>query len=319
MDINSVFSEKSNEVITIIIDTPLVMKVYKKYLLLHVIFTIINAVTMIVGKPLMIYKISIGICTGFLSAQNEFVTRMFFALWINSVMWLATALTLIHVERYFTIHKGYGCSNRYCWNMTAIVIFYVVINIIISLGVVITSIYGDIYLGGSTVETYLRENVIGGIDFLQKYPGAVLLNNQYTSPWILTFYGCLLLATVSTSPPLFTFLCLNICTGFKMINMANFPERTRRIQITVLRTSIIQVFLVSVLGIIPVMLLLATVISKANFYVKMEYSLAVLQFHPLIDNIVVILCVKPYRDFVNRLIHRNKIEETIIPTKITVK
>src|SRR5690606_23667760 len=121
-----------------------------------------------------------------------------------------------------------------------IVIYYVVINVVISTAIIIISICGDIYLGGNTVETYFRGNLIEGIDFLQKYSGAVFLNNDYSSPWVLSFYGCLLLAVGSTTPPLFIFLSLNVFTGFKIINMMNSPERARRIQITVLRTSIIQ-------------------------------------------------------------------------------
>lgn len=337
MDINSIFSERLNTTATVIIDilafgtvlvaclliylilfqTPTVMKTYKKYLLIHVILTIVNALIITAGKPVIVNLVSIGICTGFFPIQNEFLTRLFLALWINSIVWLSTALTLIHVERYFTIHKRYDECNCCCWRMTSIVIYYVIFNIVISLALIIISIYGDLYLGGSAVQAHLREKVIGGMDFFQKYPGAIVLNNDYSSPWVLSFYGCLLLVVVSTSPPLCIFLSLNVLTGFKMINMGNFPERTRKIQITVLRTSIIQVFLVSVLGIIPALLLVAIIASSAQLNINMQYLLAIFQSHPLIDNLVVILFIKPYREFMLRWMRGNSIKASVVITKIS--
>lgn len=328
IDINSLFSPESTAITTIVMDclafltvftssfiiylilkqTPSMMTTYKKYLFLHTMVTIIYTIVMAAGKPQVIYRVYIGICAGFIPVKTEFGTRLFFTVWAIVTTWIATSLTLIHIERFFAIHYEYTkCRFSIC-RPTSFIVMYGVLIVIIDAIVIASFVAGDLYIGGDAARETLLQQVAGGEEFLEKYPGAIIINRQMT-PWTISFHFALIFMIGFTFISLLIFLSMNIITGFKTIQSENFSETTKKVHKSILRTSMFQVLFLFVFVAFPMIPLLVTIVTNYTLNFRMEFSITILQVYPLIDNVVVILIVKPYRDFVFKYLRRDSVTE----------
>ena len=323
-DIAAEYNEQSARILNIIIDvtsgttlftasfiiylifyqTPPIMSIYKRYLLVNVVLEIITVTNMSLGKPRILLKYSISFTAGLLPIQQGFFTKLVYLLWYNTTIWSATCLTLIHIERYYTIHKG--IKNTRFLGPKVFIYFYLIANTVITLSLVISGTVGDVYLDETLVPVYLK-GINDGEDFFHKYPGALLFNSNHTVSTDAHHYA-VVGAGIVISIPLFTFLLLNAFTGFKAIGSSNYSKRTKAIHATLLRVSMLQAMLLFVTGAIPVFLLLLSLVTQTTV-VKMEHAQCFLNFYALCDNIVVLLFIKPYRGFILGLLKKNQIIE----------
>ena len=284
--------------------SPKVMSGYKRILLIDIILEMLGAIILYIGKPKVLLKFFIIFSVGLFPIQDKNVTIFTFVMWCNTMVWSATCLTLIQAERYYAIHKG--ITNIGCLGPKFFMYFYVTLNILITIGTVISGIFGDMFISGTVVSNHVTK-ITGGREFLQKYPGAVLLNNGRTI-WIIIYYLCLVFAPIFIFTPLFIFLSLNVFSGFKAINSQSYSPITKRVHITLLRASILQVILLLISAVLPCnFALVGFVIEKT--IIGMEEIQCIVNFYPLLNNIVIIFCIKPYRDFVCRYWKRNVISE----------
>src|SRR5690606_26194814 len=134
------------------------------------------------------------------------------------------------------------------------------------------------------IPTYVTQ-IAGGTEFLEKYPGVVLLNNVH-STWIIIYYTTLVVAAILILGPLLVFLFLNAFTGFKAVHSGNYSKKTRKVHITLLRASILQVMLLLLSAFIPVFLLIGSLLIE-RMVIDMTYMQCVLNFYPFFDNLVI--------------------------------
>ena len=325
ISISSEFNEYLQRVVNIIIDvtsgitlltslfiiylifyqSPKAMSVYKKYLLANVILEILSVMTLSLGKPRILYTANIVFTSGILPFQQGTATILIYIIWHDMMVLSATCLLLIHIERYYTLHEGLG-QNSSCLNPKFFVYFYIMLTIIMTLGIGIPGIYGDVFIMGPSVLTDLAK-ISGGRDFLVKFPGAILLNNKRTV-WVLVYYISLIVAGSLILIPLFIFLSLNVFTGFKSVHSNRFSQKTKNIHITLLKTSIFQVITLFIFGTIPVILFIIALMVGRTL-IGMDYLQCVLNIYPLFDNIVVLLVIKPYRDFILNCWRKDAVKE----------
>ena len=285
--------------------SPPMMSTYKKYLLANVLLEMLTVVILSLGKPRVLYTLSIAYTTGLLPIQGSIMTRLSFVFWSNTLVWSSTCLTLIHIERYFTLHQGWKTSNRFICP-TFFIWFYLILNILVLLGLVIPGVFGDVYIDGPIVPNYVVK-IEGGAEFLQKFPGTVLFNTVHTV-WISIYYASLTIAVIFIIIPLFTFLFLNAFSGIKAVNSNNYSPKTKKVQLTLLRASMIQALLLLILAVIPIFFLVGSLLA-GQMFVEMRYMQCILNIYPLGDNIIILLFVKPYRDFIFSHWRKNSVKE----------
>ncbi|KAE9548569.1 hypothetical protein FO519_008220 [Halicephalobus sp. NKZ332] len=306
-NISSEYNEESDRIVDIIIDvtsgttlltsffiiylifyqSPPMMSEYKKYLLVNVLFEMVNVTVASLSKPKVLYGLHLAYTSGLLPLQQEVFTDVVFIFWKDAMILSCTCLALIHIERYYTIHQG--------------------VRKIITVGLVISGIFGDVFIHGDIVSAFLTTKMIGGKEFLQKYPGTVLLNNKHTI-WVSIYYASLIVAAIFILIPLFTFLLLNAFSGFKAVHSNNYSQKTKKVHITLLQASILQVLLLLIFAAIPVTLLLVSLIVE-HMIVGVEYMQCILNFYPLSDNIVILFFIKPYREFIFSSCRKNSVKE----------
>ena len=307
MDIASIFTLFTSLFIIYLIfyHSPRMMSDYKKYLLADMISVVVSVIFVALSKPKMLYGLYLGFTDGLLPVQKEPWTIFSVLFWYAIMVWGSSCLVLIHVERYYTTHRGIQKDG--CFGPKLFVYFYLIMNTAVTLGFCIPAVFGDIYITGKVVETYIKTKITGDDELYEKYPGAVLLNNK-SAFWSLIYYVSLLIAACIIFIPLFTFLLLNACTGFKAIRFSNYSKKTKAIHITLLRASILQVLLTLVCGTLPIAFFLIGWITGAQIP-GMELMQSILNFNPLVTNLVIILFVKPYRDFIFSYWKRNAVTE----------
>lgn len=285
--------------------SPALMSTYKKYLLLNVLLEIWNVIISSLGKPRVLFGLFIGFTTGLFPIHDGLGTILIFVFWTNAVIWSSTCLILIHIERYYSLHRV-PWENSSRLNPRFFAYTYVILNTLTFLVLIISGIAGDVFIHGLGVSNYLEE-IGGGEDFLRKYPGTILLNNQGTV-WVLVYYSFLILSSIYIVIPLFTFLLLNAFTGFKAINSTNYSLKIKQIHNTLLQASIFQVILLFIFGTIPVIFFLVSLIAETSV-INMGVMQCVLHFYPLSDNIVILFFVKPYRDFILSYLRKNSVSD----------
>ena len=220
IDITSLFTLLSSLFIIYLIfyKSPKVMAGYKKILLIDIILEIVGVIILYIGKPKVLLKFFITFSVGLFPIQNKNITILTFVFWSNVMVWSSTCLSMIHVERYYTIHYGTKKNTGFL-GPKFFVYLYFILNILITLGTVISGIFGDVFISGADFISYIAR-INGGMEFIRKYPGAVLLNNRRTI-WIMVFYFCMIVGAVLIFVPLFTFLFLNAVKGFKAVRSNN--------------------------------------------------------------------------------------------------
>ena len=324
-NIASEYNENSEDILNIIIDvtsgvtvftscfivyliifkSPPIMSTYRKYLLVNVLLEMLVVIILSLGKPKVLYGLFLAFSTGLLPIQSPVVTRLACVLWGNALTWSSTSSTLIHVERYFTLHQEWKTKNRFI-GPKFFIWFYLVLNILVTTGILSSGIFGDIYIDGPVVSDYVR-NIDGGRELLQKYPGTVLFNNK-RSMWTTIYNISLLIASIFILVPLFIFLFLNAFSGFKAINSNNYSPKTKKVHTTLLWASICQALLLLLSAFIPIIFLVGSLVAGKTI-VEMGYTACILNLNPLSNNIITIFFVKPYRDFIFSYWKKNSVKE----------
>ena len=325
LNISSEYNECSENVMSIITDiasgvalltslfviylifykSPPMMSTYKKYLFANMFFQMLNTVTFSLGKPRILYTTNVVFTAGLLPFQQRIVTILAYGLWHSTMISSLTCISLIHIERYYTIHEGIMKKNS-CLNLKFFICFYIILNILLNLGMSISGLYGDIFIQETITYTRLTE-MFGGKEFLSKYAGAVLLNDKKTIS-MLIYYASLIVAAASTLFPLFIFLSLNVFTGFKTIQSKDYSTKTKKLHITLLRTSIVQALVLLLCVTLPAIFFIVALFIR-QIIIGVDYIQFLFILYPIADNIVVLFCIKPYRDFIFSCLQKNSVSD----------
>ena len=273
--------------------SPKVMSEYKKFLLVNILLEMVNVTIVALGKPRSLYGRFIAFSAGLLPIENGMFTNLSHVLWNNGLLWSATSLVLLQVERYYAINKG--LIRKSFPNVRFFIYFYLILNILIALTLVSAGIFGDVFIHGDIVTDYIMK-LSGGKEFLQKHPGAVLLNNRYTV-WIVIYYISITIASICVLVPLFTFLFLNAYTVFRGIHSKVYNQKTKNMHMSLVKASILQVVLLLIFGAIPIIFILIALVMN-HMLLGMGLMQCILNFYPLSDNIIIFFFIKPYRNFV---------------------
>ena len=269
------------------------MKKFKFYLLWYTASTASAEIFILLYKPIYFSSFAIIYPRGLLSPMDATTSKLFLLGILVSGFGIMVFLLIMLIERYFAMSIA-SSSNRFSWlkNPNFYIYCWYLLFIVACIIAVFFVFIFDSFYDPKITQNIILSNTVNGIELLTFQPSLVQFNNivfRYLGPVIICaivlYFTCLLA---------FYSLCFYSYRKY----YSKFSSSTRETNKMLFRSLNFQMLMMIFCVMFPMISIVIT--SYLDSFSEYVYymSIAVLWSAPIVDTIIIIFSIRPYRYFV---------------------
>ena len=278
--------------------SPTSMKRFRFCLLCYVFFNFLAELVILLYKPIYIPKFIILYPRGLLSPMNDITSKLLLGLIFTSGFGILAVFIILLIERYaaMSFHESLAAKNFYKHPSFYTFVQWSILTFLIITVFLFFFLVKVFHPVKDTFEV-IQKYVVDGQKLLDFQPNLLRVNQEiikYLAP--LFFIAFLIFITL-----LIVFFSLCSCSvkqfsskfSQKVLNNNRMLFRSICFQFL----AVISFIIIPITGIMTVILL--NISSKYTFY----FAMAVIWTFPIVDNVVIISTITPYRKFITGKLH----------------